>query len=794
MFTKHRKQNRLVYGKVSPNFLDSLDGLTITSSQIKKVKKEWQKKIMAGTDAVKKKERIIIRPFYRFEKIISQVLKEKHNRFDTLLLKSEKNLKKIRREYLSANPKHKTILNNIAESKWYKSLFSFFLVLLFLVVPFKLLAYLQVFNISTLEEKIITSSKSAINNLMGAESAASKLDLGLAQTHFVSAGADFLQASEDMAAINDTLLSLASLSSNPKIKLAAESKKFLRVGILGSNLGSELSQALSGLSSNNGNWIKILDDFSVHGQKALDNAQALQLELKKINVKNLPPEYQDRFLDLSSKIEKLPDNLSLVVSNIDALKLFLGAGRDKRYLLVFQNNAEMRGSGGFLGSYALVDFREGKIRNLEVPGGGSYDTEAGLTEKIAAPAPLQLVNPLWHFWDANWWPDWPTTAKNLMWFYEKSDGPSVDGVISFTPSVIEKLLTVTGPIDMTRDYGLVITSDNFWQQVELTAERDNLVSSHPEAISHLPVGEKNKPKKIIGDLMAKILEVLPQKLDKTNLIKLLSISEDSLTSKQIMFYFKDASLEKAIIERNWGGVMATSAADYLMVVNTNIAGAKTDRVIKEAITHQAVVSDDGSIIDTVTITRTHTALKNEPLVGVRNVDWVRVYVPSGSQLLYASGFVTPDLKYFEKPDSSWTKNEFISQTEDLATFEPNSGTKIYQENGKTVYANWLMLDPGTSATITLQYKLPFNIWQTETKSDFYRRLNKWLNPLNSGTYPYSLLVQKQPGAEGETMATELRLPKFARPVWNSNESDLNNLKNNWPLNADQFYSVLIANK
>lgn len=794
MFNKHRKQNRLVYGKISPNFLDSLDGLTIASSQVKKVKKEWQKKITASGRAVKKKEQIVIRPFYRFEKTISAILKKKHNKFDHLLQKSEKNLKKIRREYLSAKSKHKSILNNVTESAWYQPLFSFLLVLLFLVIPFKLLAYLQVFNISDLEEKIINSSKSAINNLMGAESAASKMDLGLAQTHFVRAGADFLQASEDMAAINDTLLSLASLSSNPKIKLAAESKKFLKIGILGANLGSELSQALSGLSSNNGDWIKILDDFSVHGQQALANAQALKLELKKINIKNLPPEYQNRFLDLSAKIEKLPDNLSLVVSNIDALKLFLGAGRDKRYLLVFQNNAEMRGSGGFLGSYALVDFREGKIRNLEVPGGGSYDTEAGLTEKIAAPAPLQLVNPLWHFWDANWWPDWPTTAKNLMWFYEKSDGPSVDGVISFTPSVTQKLLTITGSIDLTRDYGVVISADNFWQQVELTAERDNLVKSHPEAIAHLPQGEKNKPKKIIGDLMAKILEVLPQKLDKANLIKLLSISEDSLTSKQIMFYFKDSSLEKAITERNWGGVMATSSSDYLMVVNTNIAGAKTDRVIKEVITHQATVLDDGSVVDTVTITRTHTALKNEPLVGVRNVDWLRVYVPLGSELLAASGFKAPDLKYFEKPDPTWTKNEFISQTEDLAITEPSSGTKIYQENGKTVYANWLMLDPGNSATITLQYKLPFNIWQTETKSDFYRRLNKWLNPLNNEAYPYSLLVQKQPGAEGETITTELKLPKFARPVWSSQESDLDNLKNNWQLNADQFYSVLIANK
>ncbi len=799
---KKNKKRRVKKNSISPNFLDGIDGYEDTYLQAKKVTKNLYGNLIKNKKIIKEKEKITFSSFYflySLEKYITNFLRNKHNIFDRELRGGEKKLKKIRYQFLIKNKnnlnKKEVLFNQVWQLKWYRSLFSFFLVLLFLIVPFKILAYLQVFNISILEDKIITHSKLAVDNLMGAGAAASKLDLGTAQNRFADAGANFLQASDDMAFINDTILSLASLSSDPKIKLAAESKKFLRVGMLSANLGQELSQALSGLStSSDGNWIKILDDFSVHGHLALNDANLLKLELKKININNLPEDYRGRFTELAAKVDKLPDNLSLVVDNIDELKLFLGAGRDKRYLLIFQNNAEMRGAGGFLGSYALVDFREGKIRNLEVPGGGSYDTEAGLSEKIKAPEPLHLVNPQWHFWDANWWPDFPTTAKNLMWFYEKSDGPSVDGVISFTPSVVEKLLLVTGPIDLTKDYGLIITADNFWQQVELTAERDNLIKSNPEAVTHLPEGEKNKPKKIIGDLMAKILEVLPQKLDKNNLIKLLSISEDSLASKQIMFYFKDASLEKTIIDRNWGGAMSKAPFDYLMVTNTNIAGAKTDRVIKEEITHQVDVSYDGSIIDTVTVTRAHTAAKNTPLVGVRNVDWLRVYVPQGSELLFASGFSSPDLKYFEEPDPAWITNEFIAQTEDLAVTDSLSGTKIYQENGKTVFANWLMLDPGNSVTITLRYKLPFNLWQKEIKNDFYSRLNNWLNSSDNNLYPYSLSVQKQPGAEGENITTDLRLPSFAKLVWNSSDKNLNDLKNKWLLDRDQFYSILVSNR
>ena len=240
--------------------------------------------------------------------------------------------------------------------------------------------------------------------------------------------------------------------------------------------------------------------------------------------------------------------------------------------------------------------------------------------------------------------------------------------------------------------------------------------------------------------------------------------------------------------------MATAPLDYLMVTNTNIAGQKTDRVIKETISHQASVAIDGSVIDTVTITRTHTATKNEPLVGVRNVDWLRIYVPQGSQLLSASGFVSPDTKYFEVPDPSWVTNDFLASTENLATTDINSGTKIYQENGKTVFANWLMLDPGNSATITLSYKLPFNIWQTESKTNFMSRLNNWLNPNNNLLYPYSLSVQKQPGAENEIMTTDLSIPISAKFIWDSSDNSQNSLVHNFNLNRDQFYSVLLSNK
>lgn len=757
--------------------------------------KRIKSKIKLGKKIIIRQEKKIIKPIKSVSKDIFKTINYHHNAFDLALKKSERELKTWRRQifstYLKDNPYNHDRKNSFLVSESLKSLLVFLVVLILIITPFKLLSYLHVFNFRDLENKVLAKTKSAVSNLALAGSSVTKLDINSAQTGFSSASNDFLQASEDMSQISDVLLQLASLSNNPKLKLAAESKHFLNAGWRVSRLGGELSQSLSGLENNQEtNWLQLLDNFLVNGKLALQDAQGLKIELQKVNVKNLPPEYQSQFLSLSQKIDKLPDNLGTMLEQAQYLRTFLGADSNKRYLLIFQNNAEMRGSGGFLGSYALIDFKQGKIKSLEVPGGGSYDTEAGMLDKIKAPEPLQLVNPRWYFWDANWWPDFPTTAQNLMWFYEKSDGPTVDGVISFTPSVIESLLEISGPIDLTKDYGVIITAENFWQEVQMITERDNIVKNNPQAVAHLPVGEKNKPKKIIGDLMAKMMEVLPQKLDKNNLIKFIGSTDKNLAAKQIMFYFKDEDLQKTVAKYHFDGAISSAPQNYLMVVDTNIAGAKTDKVIKEEIFHETSVGYDGSMFDTVTIKRTHTALKNTPLVGVRNVNWLRVYVPLGSDLLAFSGISVPDAKYFESPDSSWVDNEFLANHEGKAITDERTGTKIYEENGKTVFANWTMLDPGETSVVTLRYRLPFNLWQINSKNDFNSRWNRWLSSDNVDFYPYSLLVQKQPGSTNQFFQTNLIIPESYTKLWRSE----NDGASSEILDKDKFFSDLISIK
>ena len=772
--------------------------------QEKKIKERIEKEVKEKSRAKieEKKENKKAADFYQTGKSLADII-----------LKKEKDFALALKIKLPKNKTQKALALAQEKVVWYRSVLAFFIVLCLLIMPFKILAYFDLFNLRNLEAKIVSRSQLAMTSLMAASNSVSKMDFKAADSNFKNAGENFLAAQTELNLISDSILSLASLSNNPKIKLAAESKNFLEAGAIASSLGHNLVLASDSLFSGDKNdFPLVLNNFTTYGQSAVSDANDLKKVLGKINVNNLPEEYQAKFISLNNQVVLLSSGLANFVDAGTNLKEALGLTHDKRYLLVFQNNSELRASGGFLGSYALVDFRDGKIRNLEVPGGGSYDTEAGLNMRIVAPQALWLVNPLWHFWDANWWPDWPTTAKNLEWFYEKSGGPSVDGVISITPTVIERLLEITGPIDMTKEYGVVIDSNNFWEITQKIVEQKNLAKTNPEYVaglattsdvvkSDLPLQQgldtnsANKPKKIIGDLMVKILEVLPQKLNKDNLVNILTAFESNLAEKQILFYFNDPVAQEAVSSRNFAGEIKDTNKDYLLLVNTNIAGQKTDRKIVENVDETSEVSADGTIINTLKITRTHTGIKNEPLVGVRNVDWMRIYVPLGSELISASGFNAPDSKYLDKkPASDWVKIPQLANEEN-AVIDSKSGTKIYPENNKTVFANWSMVDPGQSTEVVIKYRLPFNLFTKQVSSGWLDKINKILNPDKKETLGYSLLLQKQPGALPDNFSSHLFLPAGSNIFWHypadlkTNQGwELNTL-----LNSDKYWSVLMTN-
>ncbi len=666
-----------------------------------------------------------------------------------------------------------------------KPVIIFSITLLLLILPIKAFTYYK--NIKQVGGQVLGVSEKAIDNLNKGGESVAQLSFDEASYDFTQAADNLLQAEGYLENINELIFKIASISPNEDIRLAAISKNIIKAGQYGAEAVKEITEAINFLlSPDEQSLTEKINNFNKKANLALANINNLKTEISTIDSDKLPSKYQEDFIKITDNITPLFDGLSSFLSITENLSAFLGSEQDKRYLLIFQNNAEMRASGGFIGSYAIIDFREGKIKNLEVPGGGSYDTEAGLLTKVKAPEPLWLVNPLWHFWDANWWPHWPLSAQKLEWFLEKSDGPTVDGVIAITPTTLERVLEIFGPVDLSESYGLIINSDNLWLQLQTLAEQK------PD--------QTKTPKKIIGDLMVEIIDELPKRINKDLAIGLLSVLEESLSEKHMLFYFNDEILQSTIEKFGWGGEIKDTKWDYLSVINTNIAGGKSDKKIEENITHQSKIMPNGNIVNTVTIDRIHNGIKNEPFVGVRNVDWMRIYVPQGSILLEAHGFKPVDEIYFESPEAQWIDDPDVMKVNSEIKIDQSTGTKVYNELGKTVFANWSQVDPGQSTKLYLKYKLPFslenfNYTQEETEENKITNFIDLISNKEEKLQPYSLLIQKQPGSTNSSISSELIFSGKQDIIWKYPKELLisqNGWNLNTTLNKDKFFSILLS--
>ncbi|MFA6106975.1 MAG: DUF4012 domain-containing protein [Patescibacteria group bacterium] len=673
-------------------------------------------------------------------------------------------------------------------SKSARAAFSFFILAAVLVIPVKVFSYYKELNLSAAKGKVLGASMDALGNIISAGSALGDFRFSEAGKNFSQASEDFLAAENEVKKINNALFLLAGLSPDENLRLASEGKNILAAGKLAGELGQSLSSAMDALFSLGGddlkgekNLIDVLNAFTPKISQAKDSSHELNGELKKINKNNIPDEQKENFIRIVQAGEKTEKTLNDVLSLSATLYDALGGKEKKRYLLVFQNNAEMRGSGGFIGSFAILDLDKGKIKSLEVPEGGGYDTKGALTKLVRSPKPLTILGPRWFFWDANWWPDWPASAKKLMWFYENSDGSTVDGCIGLTPTVMEKLLNAIGPVDMTGDYGITVSAENFWTETQSITESDEGRAA-------------GKPKKIIGDLMKKIMDELPLRFSRDNLAALVKAVESGLNEKQALVYSTEPKLQKEIERYGWDGKMGETAGDYLMVVNTNIGGEKTDRVISQTIRHKAEVNSDGAIIDTLRISRTHNGVKGEAFTGARNVDWIRVYTPSGSELLEAYGFDPVDPSLYKESYNELADDPDVAAGERTETTHEPSRTKIYNEAGKTVFANWSQLDPGETVEVVLKYRLPLKFSSKIKRGNIAELAGDFFNPEKTEVYPYSLMAEKQPGSLNVRLESSLVLANGFGIIWRYPENSAI-MNNGWTirenLDTDKYWGAII---
>ena len=465
---------------------------------------------------------------------------------------------------------------------------------------------------------------------------------------------------------------------------------------------------------------------------ALSEIETANQELEQVKITSLPDDIQGSILFLKENLPLVEETLAQALDYSEAFLSILGHNNPRQYLLIFQNNGEARATGGFIGTYGLLTLDRGALAELFID--GIYNADGQLREKIIPPRPIQKISAVWSMHDANWFADFPTSAQKVAWFYEKTGGPTVDGVISLTPTVVERLLELTGPISMP-EYSVELNASSFVELIQYKVEVDY-------------DKELNQPKKILADFAPKFIKQISE-LSAEKKKEAMEIIFDCLEEKHILTYFSNSSLEKLADEEGWSGKILSTDKDYLSVVSSNINGYKTDRVIKETIQHQTEIQEDGSIIDTLTITRQHQGGDLEYDWWNRvNANYLRVYLPLGSQLISAEG---QSLEIYQPPidyqKHNFKKDPLVEAIESKMIIDAKTGTRIFEESGKTVFANWAYVSPGETVVLSYKYKLPFKI------------------DLTKSTDSYSLLTQKQLGSLGSIFSHRLNFPSNWQVSW-----------------------------
>lgn len=611
----------------------------------------------------------------------------------------------------------------------------------------------------------------AYENIIQAVENIKNNDFEASINNFEDAKGNFAQASEEMEELGSATISASKYL--PFASKLSSGKNMVEAGEYFSSAGKNLNLVAEKIyhlknkpeDLKNTSLLDIFFSVRENLNLAMSDLEKAQERINRVKVDDLPEDKREMFVETKSKAVVLSNAVAILSENSHILIDLLGGNGLRKYLFLFQNNNEMRATGGFIGSYGLLEISNGNVNNFFID--GIFNPDGQLREKIVPPKPVQKISAAWSLHDSNWFPDFPVSAEKAILFYEKTGGPTVDGVITLTPATAEKLLALVGPIEMP-EYETVLTSDNFVEKTQFEVEVDY-------------DKEENKPKKILSDLAPIILKRLTDSNDPKVILGALEILVQSLEEKHILLYSRNEDLQDMISQRGWSGEVLQTQGDYLSVINTNINGYKTDGVVDEKIEHKAEIQADGSIIDVVEITRKHNGGNSQyEWWNKVNSNYMRVYVPAGSQLLEIDGQTVEFsqapldyemLKFKEDPD--------VKKEEDNMTIDRENGVRTYQDAGKTVFAFWTYVSPQENIGVRLKYKLPFRL-------DFQN------NFVNS----YSLLAQKQSGSRGSDFSSQIQYPDGYNIEWKYPEninSENGILKQNGKLDVDNFSGLVIIN-
>jgi hypothetical protein len=337
---------------------------------------------------------------------------------------------------------------------------------------------------------------------------------------------------------------------------------------------------------------------------------------------------------MRTRIDKYGPVLDTYVRVSGRLPAILGWDGPRRYLVLTQDPAELRPSGGLIGSYGLISFDKGHITERRFLNVSLLD---GKNDYPFVKPPQELADYLlgptqsWQLADAGWSPDFPTSAQDALRIYTNESGDArIDGVFAITTHTIDELLKITGPINVP-EYDVTIASGETTLKVLQLTRAPRKPGEDAKAFLA-----------VFADRLFGVLLALPAGRWGDVIGASGTIGQEHL----LLAWFRDATDQAFTAEGGFGGAIRQDQGDFIYPVESNVAPASklnawTTRTMDLAVQIDAV----GNARNTLTTTwenrvdtpdgATYLAMTN---VGGRILGmYFRVLVPERSRVESVAG-------------------------------------------------------------------------------------------------------------------------------------------------------------
>jgi hypothetical protein len=399
---------------------------------------------------------------------------------------------------------------------------------------------------------------------------------------------------------------------------------------------------------------------------------------------------------------------------LSVVGLVVSTSEPRTYLLIGQNNDELRASGGFIGTLGEFTVARGGILHFEY--GSSYEVDAAITPP-APPPPFarHLGAGGWYLRDANWWPDFPATAAQIEEAWLRAGRGPLDGVIGIDNAVVDALLRIIGPLEVP-GFGRV-TADNFQR---LTIE--HLYS--PTALAAAGDFHRNTTA-FFGPFSRALVERL-RTVSPAEVIALGQALRKLLDEKHIQVASKDPRVIELAHAQGWAGAIPALADDSLYVVDTTVSYGKSYLFVHSEGALQVAVSPDGRAAHDLVLRYANVYPRGRPA-------WMPAALVGGEHFDATSGRMVQDPGFW----GNWLRVYLPLEAREIVVDGLEELTPPQPEFGRMLVAGYLPTAPGQTREVRVRYVT------------------------SSGTPPadtYHLFLQKQAGVHCRPMTILTRWP------------------------------------